>query len=197
MNLRNEGEDIERRMRELGEELGRLTPTEVDVDAIEAKVRDLANAWGRAQMARAMKRADSQGPEVEINGDRWGNRRSHGHDYETVFGTVSIERGVYQQSGRGRVAVPMDLRLGMVEGPRMAPRALASMPEHEAADLLGEVGSAALSNSTIGRLSRSMAARYERLRGLITAVVRETHVIPEQAVTVQEIGRASCRERVE
>jgi|ERR1035438_8904258 hypothetical protein len=191
MNLRNEGEDIERRMRELGEELGRLTPTEVDVDAIEAKVRDLANAWGRAQMARAMKRADSQGPEVEINGDRWGNRRSHGHDYETVFGTVSIERGVYQQSGRGRVAVPMDLRLGMVEGTytprlaRIATRALASMPEHEAADLLGEVGSAALSNSTIGRLSRSMAARYERLRGLITAVVRETHVIPEQAVTVQ------------
>jgi hypothetical protein len=59
------------------------------------------------------------------------------------------------------------------------------MPEQEAADLLGEVGTATLSNSTIGRLSRAMAARYEQRREVIAATVREAHAIPEQAVTVQ------------
>ncbi len=68
---------------------------------------------------------------------------------------------------------------------RVATRALASMPEQEAADLLGEVGTAMLSNSTIGRLARAMAARHEQRREAVAAVVRETHGIPEQAVTVQ------------
>ena len=87
--------------------------------------------------------------------------------------------------------MPLDLRLGMVEGTytprlaRIATRALASMPEQEAADLLGEVGTATLSNSTIGRLSRAMAARYEQRREVIAATVREAHAIPAQAVTVQ------------
>jgi hypothetical protein len=184
-------EGIERRMRELGEQLERLRADEVNVDVVESQVLELAKAWGRAQMAIAMKRSDAESPEVEINGERWGNRRETRHDYETVFGTVPLQRAVYQQSGRGRVAVPLDLRLGMVEGTytprlaRIATRALASMPEQEAADLLGEVGTATLSNSTIGRLSRAMAARYEQRREVIAATVREAHVIPEQAATVQ------------
>src|SRR6266849_152089 len=184
-------ESVERRMRELSEELDGLGAESVDVDAIESRVHELANAWGRAQMARAMKRADTKAPEVEIRGERWGNRRSHPHEYATVFGPVCIERGVYQQSGRGRLAVPLDLRLGMIEWTytprlaRIATRSLASMQEQEAADLLNEVGTARLSNSTIGRLSRAMAARHEQRREAIDAVVRETHVIAEQAVTVQ------------
>jgi hypothetical protein len=191
MTIEEEVENIERRMHDLGEELGRLKADRVEVDVIEGRVLEVAKAWGRAQMARAMKRADAEAPEVEINGEHWGNRRETSHDYETVFGTVTLERAVYQQSGRGRVAVPLDLRLGMVEGTytprlaRIATRALASMPEQEAADLLGEVGTATLSNSTIGRLSRAMAARYEQRREIVTTAVREAHVIPEQAVTVQ------------
>ena len=187
----DDADNIERRMRELSEELGRLKPEHVDVDVIESRVQEMMNAWGRAQMARAMKRADTEASEVEIHGERWGNRRLHAHEYETVFGPVSLERSVYQQSGRGRVAVPLDLRLGMIEGTytprlaRIATRSLASMPEQEAADLLGEVGTAMLSNSTIGRLSRAMAARHEQRRDVITASVRETHAIAEQAVTVQ------------
>jgi hypothetical protein len=116
MTSREDVENIERRMRELGEELGRLKADDVDVDVVEGRVLDMAKAWGRAQMAIAMKRADATAPEVDINTERWGNRRETPHDYETVFGTVSLERAVYQQSGRGRVAVPLDLRLGMVEG---------------------------------------------------------------------------------
>ena len=191
MTMTKEMGILERRMRELTEELGSMKADEVDLDAVERRVQEMANAWGRMQMAVAMKRADSEASEVDIKGQRWGNRREHGHDYETVFGPVALERGVYQQSGRGRVAVPMDLRLGIVEGTytprlaRIASRALASMPEHEAAELLAEVGTATLSNSTIGRLSRAIAARYEQSRPIIAGAVREQHPIAEQAVTVQ------------
>ena len=48
-----------------------------------------------------------------------------------------------------------------------------------------EVGTATLSSPTIGRLSRAIAARYEQRRPVISAAVRESHAIPEQAVTVQ------------
>ena len=178
-------------MRELSEELGALEAGEVDIDAIERRVQEVANEWGRAQMALAMKRADTEAPEVEITGERWGNRRVTPGEYYTIFGDVTVERSVYQQSGRGRVAVPMEMRMGMVEGaytPRMAriaTRALAEMPEQEAADLLSEIGTAMLSSPTIGRLSRAIAARYEQRRPLLAAAVRESHVIAEGAVTVQ------------
>ena len=157
-------------MRELGQDLEALGPDEVDLEAIERRVQELANAWGREQMACAMRRADTEAPEVVIDGRRWGNRRLHPCEYHTVFGAFTLERSVYQQSGRGRVAVPMDLRLGIVEGAytprvaRIATRALAGMPEQEAAELLADVSTATLSSPTIGRLSRAIAARYEQRR---------------------------------
>ncbi len=178
-------------MRELTEELAKLGPDEVDLDLIEQRVQEAANAWGRDQMAAAMKRADTGAPEVEIHGEGWGNRREHESEYQTVFGAVKIERSVYQQSGRGRVAVPMDLRLGIIEGAytpklaRVATRALAGMPEQEAAALLREVGVPTLSAPTLGRLSRAMAARYEQRRAELSAAVREHDRIPAQASTVQ------------
>src|ERR1700733_10824991 len=146
---------IERHMRELGLELDGLDADAVDLEVIERQVQELANAWGRVQMARAMKAADPNASEVDIDGQRWGNRRSHRGEYQTVFGDITLERSVYQQAGGGRVAVPMDLRLGIVEGmytPRMAriaTRAIALMPEEEAAQFLSEVGTATLSNSTL------------------------------------------------
>lgn len=191
MTITNDARNIERQMRELSEELEGLESDAVDLEVVERRVQELANAWGRVQMARAMKGADTDAPEVDIDGQRWGNRRLHPGEYHTVFGPVVLERSVYQQSGRGRVAIPMDLRLGIVEGmytPRMgriATRAIALMPEEEAAQFLAEVGTATLSNSTLGRLPRAIAARYELNRPVIAAAVRAHDVIPDEAVTVQ------------
>src|SRR5260370_37963231 len=92
----------------------------------------------------------------------------------------------------------MDLRLGIVEGMytarmgRIATRAIALMPEEEAAQFLAEVGTATLSNSTLGRLPRAIAARYELNRPVIAAAVRARDVIPDEAVTGQAgAGRAA------
>jgi hypothetical protein len=191
MTITDDATNISRQMLALSEELERLDAEAVELDVVERRVQELANAWGRVQIARAMKRADTDAPEVDIDGRRWGNRRLHPGEYHTVFGSVTVERSVFQQSGRGRVAIPMDLRLGIVEGkytPRMAriaTRAIALMPEEEAAQFLAEVGTATLSNSTLGRLPRAIAARYERNRPMIEAAVRARDVIPQEAVTVQ------------
>jgi len=181
----------ERALAEFRRELMATAPDVIDLLAVEERVLELTKAWGCAVVGEAMKRADTEAPEVVINGERWGNRRVQKSTYRTVFGEVALERGSYQRSGRGRVAIPMDLRLGIVEGmytPRLArimTKAVGLMPEAEAEDFLQEVGVATVSKSTLHRIPRAIAARYETRRAVIEAAVRERDSIPEQAVTIQ------------
>ena len=163
----------------------------IDLLDIERSIQEHLSAMGRELMAAAMKKADSDAPEVEIDGVTWGARCVTAGEYCTLFGWITMERSVYQQAGRGRVAVPMDLRLGIVERaytPRVArivTRATAVMTDEEAADLLTEVGTATVSKSTISRVPRAMAARYEQRRAVIEASLRSQESIPSAAVTVQ------------
>jgi len=181
----------ERAMREFRHELTTVAPDAVDLLAVEQRVQELANAWGRVAVAEAMKRADTDAPEVMINGEAWGNRRVSCGTYTSSFGDIEIDRSVYQRSGRGRVAIPMDLRLGIVEGAytprvgRILSKAVGLMPEAEAQDFLKDLGIAAVSTSTMHRVPRAMAARYETRRDLIEAAVRERDPIPENVATVQ------------
>jgi hypothetical protein len=178
-------------MSEFRHELAAMEPDAIDLAAVERRTQELANAWSLATVAEAMKRADTDAPEVVINGERWGNRRVLKGTYSTSFGEVELERSTYQRSGRGRVAIPMDLRLGIVEGaytPRLArilTKAVGLMPEAEAEDFLKEVGVAMVSSSTLHRIPRAMAARYETRRDVIEAAVRERDPIPDQTVTIQ------------
>jgi hypothetical protein len=59
------------------------------------------------------------------------------------------------------------------------------MPEGEAEEFLGEIGLATVSKSTLHRIPRALAARYEMRRETIEAAVRERDPIPQAAVTVQ------------
>jgi hypothetical protein len=108
-----------------------------------------------------------------------------------LFGDIELERATYQRSGRGRVAVPLELRLGIVEGaytPRVArilTKAVALMPEAEAEDLLAEVGVANVSKSTLHRMPRAIASRYESRREIIERALRGRDPIPEGTVTIQ------------
>ena len=155
-------ERAERALSEFRQELTATAPEAVDLLAVEQRVLELVKAWGAAVMAQAMKHADTDAPEVIIRGERWGNRREHKHPYETMFGEVEIERSTYQKSGGGRVAIPMDMRLGIVEG-RYTPRvgrvltkAVTLMPEGEAEEFLGEIGLATVSKSTLHRVPRGL-----------------------------------------
>ena len=181
----------EREWHELKAELLDRPRESLDLFDIERSIQEHLGAMGRELIAAAMKRADSDAPEVEIDGASWGARGITPGAYCTLFGWVTVERSVYQQAGRGRVAVPMDLRLGIVERaytPRVArivTRATAVMTDEEAAALLEEIGTATVSKSTISRVPRAMAARYEQRRPVIEASLRSQESIPSEAVTVQ------------
>lgn len=170
--------------------LGRPHET-LDLLEVERSIQEHLSAMGRELMVAAMKKADAEAPEVEIDGGHWGARSVTTGAYFTLFGWVDIERSVYQQAGRGRVAVPLDLRLGIVERaytPRVAriiTRATAVMTDEEASELLAEVGTAAVSKSTISRVSRAMAARYEQRRSVVEQSLRSQESIPSGAVTIQ------------
>jgi hypothetical protein len=191
MNTERVGTLGERELSAFREQVRGMRAEDVNLVKVEREIQERLNAIGREMVAEAMVRADTTSPEVEIEGKRWGNQRRQRASYQTVFGAVSVERSIYQQAGRGRVAVPMDVRLGIFEGaytPRVArilTRAIAVMTEEEAAGLLAEVGTAALSQATLSRIPRIIAARYELQREVIEPALRARDVIPDGTVTLQ------------
>ncbi len=60
-------------------------------------------------MKEVFHRADEEAPEVTVNGRRWGRRTVTKGTYTTKFGSFTLERSGYQQSGRGRLVFPVDL----------------------------------------------------------------------------------------
>jgi len=157
----------------------------------ERQVQELVNEMGRALMREAFEIADTTAAEVTVSGERWGFRRVYTGTYETTFGEVSLARSTYQKSGRGRALIPLDLRLGIVEGrytplvARIANRALASMPTGEGEALLKEIGVCMLSRSTLHRLPQAMLARVRDDMDILEANVRAADSIPAEACTVQ------------
>lgn len=173
------------------EQIRAMSSDEVDLLSVEEGLVSRLKAIGAEMMMEAMKRADTDASEVLVDGERCGSRRSSRGTYQTMFGEIAFERSVYQQAGRGRLRIPVDLRLGIVEGaytPKLAKvltRGVAVMTEEDAAEFVSEVGLAAMSSSTFHRVSRAVAARYEEKRAVIEAALREQDVIPDTAVTVQ------------
>jgi hypothetical protein len=181
----------ERELATYREQIRAMTSDDVDLLRVEEGIVMRLKAIGAEMMVEAMKQADTDATEIVIDGERCGSRRTSRGTYQTMFGEIVIERSVYQQAGRGRLRIPMDLRLGIEEGAytpkltRVLTRGVAVMTEEDAAEFVGEVGSAAMSSSTFHRVSRAVAARYEAKRSIIEAAIREQDVIPDTAVTVQ------------
>jgi len=181
----------ERELATYREQIRAMRSDEVDLLRVEEGIVTRLKAIGAEMMVEAMKQADTDATEVVIDGERCGSRRTSRGTYQTMFGEIVIERSVYQQAGRGRLRIPMDLRLGIEEGAytpkltRVLTRGVAVMTEEDAAEFVGEVGLAAMSSSTFHRVSRAVAARYEAKRSIVEAAIREQDVIPDTAVTIQ------------
>ena len=158
---------------------------------LERVVQELVNEFGRGLMREAFEIANTTSSEVTVCGETWGFQRVYMGTYETTFGEVSVARSTYQRKGKGRALIPLDLRLGIVEGrytplvSRIASRALGSMPTNEGEALLKEIGVCVLSRSTLHRLPQAMLARVRDDMDGIEERVRATDEIPAEACTVQ------------
>ena len=132
---------------------------------------------------------------MKIDGADWGHRRVAAATYETVFGGIGsrsrLSERPYQRAGRGRVAVPLELRLGIVEGaytPRVArilTKAVALMPEAEAENLVQEVGGRAAEQVDAAPRTARIASRYEGRREILENAIRARDAIPVDTVTIQ------------
>lgn len=192
MEMRFELKRALRGLDDFRRDLEETPASELDLVELERRVQALTNAVGRELMREVFTRADVEAPEVMIEGERWGNRRQSKTTYTTLFGDVEgVWRGIFSQPGGGPVMVPVELRLGLVEGrytptvARVLCRAKASMPAEEAAQLLKEAGVAAVSVSTLHRVPQAIAARYESRRDSINAQLRDAIRVPDGAVTAQ------------
>ena len=158
---------------------------------VEREVQELTNEFGRGLMLEAFEIANTTSSEVTVCGETWGFQRVYRGTYETTFGEVSVARSTYQQKGKGRALIPLDVRLGIVEGrytplvSRIATRALESMPTQEGEALLKEIGVCVLSRSTLHRLPQAMLARVRDDMEGIEERVRTSDAIPAEACTVQ------------
>jgi hypothetical protein len=176
---------------EFRREVAETEPGDLDCDKLERVLHQRLNAVGCAVMREVLERADTKAPRVAINGKEWGNRRESKGTYVTTFGEINMPRSIYSQPGGGPVAVVVDLRLGIAEGrytPQMTAvltRSVALLPEEDAEGLLAETGMASVSKSTIHRVPRVLAARYETKRAQIQEELRESDEVPDAAVTVQ------------
>lgn len=166
-------------------------PDKLDIVALEEELREALNTVGKEVIAEVLVRADTKAEIIEVRGERWGNRRETMGTYTTMFGEVKILRSTYCPGGGGKVAIPLDLRLGIVERrytpkiARILTHAISVMTSQEAEGLLHEIGVAAVSRSTIHRLPQTVAARYEEQRDAINQALREADAVPESAAVVQ------------
>jgi hypothetical protein len=166
-------------------------PNDLDCLALERSVMTVVLDLGLSMMKEVFRRADEQASEVVVHGSPWGNRAVSKGRYSTKFGTFTLDRSGYQQSGRGRVLFPLDLRLGIVEGrytpgmARLMAQTIAQMPAEDGEAYLEELGLGQVSKSTLHRIPQDMAALHERDRVAIEAVICGESRVPEGTHTVQ------------
>ncbi len=183
--------ELQQRVNEFRRRVADTAPDGLDCGKLGELAQSIANQLGRELMRDVFERADAKSPTVTIDGEQWGNQRRKKGTYETMFGEVELERSTYQRAGRGRVAVPLELRLGIIER-RYTPRvartighSTAVMTAEDAAGFLKRVGVAEVSSSTVHRIALAMAARHETMSEQVAAEVREADPIPAATVAIQ------------
>lgn len=182
---------ISRRTEEFLTEVANTGPNDLDCLELEKRAVEIVKELGLGLMKEVFQRADEAAPEVVVNDARWGNRKVTPGTYTVKFGTFKVDRSGYQQSGRGRVLFPLDVRLGIVEGryspgmARLMAHTVAQMPAEQGEAYLVEIGIGCVSSSTLHRIPQDMSAVYERDRVQIEAAVRGEWRPPSGTHTVQ------------
>jgi hypothetical protein len=112
--------------------------------------------------------------------------------YVTSAGEVEVERNLYKDRSdrEGRCVSPMELQLGVVGDfwtPRAAQQVLwvvTQMTSKKSAELFERVGNMTPSKSSIDRLPKLIADKWEAERGELEQALRDGLQIPEGAVSI-------------
>jgi hypothetical protein len=151
----------------------------------------------REVIAAEMKQFDVDDDAVQIDGKTHRRVLRASQTYMTAAGEVVVERTLYKDrtDGEGRCVSPMELQLGIVGDfwtPRAAQQALwvvAQMTPKKSAELFERVGNMDPSKSSIDRLPKLIAERWEENRGELEKALRDGLEIPEGAVSIAVVAR--------
>jgi len=110
----------------------------------------------------------------------------------TSAGPVVVERALFKDRSNDHepAIVPLDLKVGMVEGfwtpmaARQATWVVSQMTPQTGEELFKRMGNMAPSKSSLDRLPKQLAGRWNDDRRQFETVLRESMTIPEEAVTV-------------
>ena len=149
----------------------------------------LFTAAEREVLAEELARLDVDPPHVSIGGVRHHRVPRSPETYLSAVGTLTVARTLYR-AGRAPAVVPLELRAGIVEGQwtalaaRQAAYLVAHLTPQETEGVLAELGNMRPSKSSLDRLPKRLSARWEAERTGFEARLRETLVVPEEAVTM-------------
>lgn len=158
----------------------------------EEKLHERLAAFERELLAETMRGADIDAEAIEVDGVSYRRVLRCEQTYLTAAGPVQIHRTLYKDrtDEAGRAVVPMDLRLGIVEGywsPLAAKNAawvVSQMTPQLAEELFERLGNMQPSKASLDRLPKALSKRWEEERQQFEKALRASELIPLQAVAV-------------
>ena len=88
----------------------------------ETNIQSALNEAGTIASGEALKHYDTDGLAIEVEGKRWTSKGKQPKTYQTPYGSIAINRHVYQTSTGGTTYCPLevDARIILTSTPRFA-----------------------------------------------------------------------------
>ncbi|HEV2042670.1 MAG TPA: hypothetical protein VGT81_21940 [Casimicrobiaceae bacterium] len=175
-------EDVGMRRRKPGEKF----------EAFEKRLHSQLQDVERELLGEDLARADVDAEAIAVEGIGYRRVLRASETYMTAAGPVRVERWLYKdRTDEGGLAiVPMELNAGIIGGlwtPMAAQQAawvVSQMTPQTAEDLFARVGNMAPSKSSLDRLPKLLAERWNDDRKGFEQTLRDAMVVPAEAVTV-------------
>lgn len=173
------------------ERMRRRQPKET-FEAFEERLHRQLREVERELLGEDLGRSDVDAEGILVEGTGYRRVLRAEETYMTAAGPVRVERTLYKDrtDEAERALVPMELKAGIVGGfwtpmaARQAAWVVSQMSPQTAEELFARVGNMAPSKSSLDRLPKLLAERWNDDRRGFEEILREGMIIPDEAVTV-------------
>ena len=181
------------KLRAILEDAGmRKKGSEETFETFEKRLHEQLQEVERDLLAEELERADVDADAIVVEGTGYRRVLRAAQTYMTTAGPVVVERALFKDRSNDQehAIVPLDLKVGIVEGfwtplaARQATWVVSQMTPQTGEELFKRMGNMAPSKSSLDRLPKQLAERWNDDRKEFEKVLREGMTIPEEAVTV-------------
>lgn len=167
-----------------------LKNRQLSIQAAERSLMGELAKVGVAVLGELLTGQDPGGEDVVVGGQRYWQAVRSKREYMSSFGRVTVDRGIYRSRRNGPTLCPLELRAGIVEGfwtpqaAKLAASCISDMTPYRAEGFFNELGMMDPSRSSLDRLPKALGERWEANRGSYEERLRESDLIPKEAVAV-------------